>query len=309
MKAPNGAPSKWGGANKQDLAEVLTPEELIILNSNVGDLYDRINKFNKHWEAKIENNKLKIKISDGRNVSKHLVMMKAVNELRSILDEYSLLIFDKFGDAAKGFTEDKFDTIIDEVLDDPSGVILNEKHIPKPDNVRCEIVWDDNTWVVKILGPNKEVRSTYRLLYGFCRLVKHRKIEGTLSKDFDFRETINRNLKEDQWLWLSVRHFPEEQLTYISYVENKIEDNQLSEIEGLIKSQTEVKQAKSNQYSNNEESKLDKEKLKSIKKEPSTQASLRKSQKDGAQELFKKAGKGDDYDTHMMISDSDSSDG
>ena len=266
---------------------------------------EKLNKFKQQWEAKIENNRLKVKISEGRNLSKHLTMMTAVNDLRSILDEYSILTFDKFAEIAKGFTEEKFDTIIDEVLDDPSEVIFNETHIPKPDNVRCEIVESGHNWEVKIMGPNKEVKSTYRLLYGLSRLIKHKKIEGTLQKDFNVEEIINRNLEEHQYLWLSVRHFPEEQLTFISYIDNKIEDMQLMEIEGLITSQVVVKQVEKNQSLTKEESKSSREKKKSNKKDHHT--SPRKGHKNREKEIFNTVDQQEHGDTYVMCSD-DSSD-
>jgi len=62
--------SKWGNAEFQDLKEVLLPDELTILNSNIDQLNLEIKQFKNKFFTKIENNRIKVEISDKKNYNK-----------------------------------------------------------------------------------------------------------------------------------------------------------------------------------------------------------------------------------------------
>lgn len=154
-----------------------------MVNSNINQLNSKIEEFKKKFHAKIENNFLKLNILETKNYNRKVTMKVILNELRVILDNYTVRTF-KFSNNSKEYEEKEFYQRLDQSLDDPDEVILDEKHIPKSDEVRFKLKCDEfgNKSCV-IYGPNREVNCTYRLLYGFNSTIIP--LDKERSKDID----------------------------------------------------------------------------------------------------------------------------
>mmetsp|Transcript_1589 Transcript_1589/g.1400 ORF Transcript_1589/g.1400 Transcript_1589/m.1400 type:complete len:347 (+) Transcript_1589:308-1348(+) len=175
---------KWGDALKEDLRKILTDDEIFLLDSNIEALNNKISLFKKKVNAKIENLKIKIVVPSFKNYNKEALLKSVINELRSILDKYSLRSFE-FSSSTKSISLEKFSDKLEDVIDDPNEHIKTEKHIPKSDEVRCDI-YEDTIKVkhCKIYGSSREANALFRLIFAYNRSFYQRR-EKAIEKNFE----------------------------------------------------------------------------------------------------------------------------
>lgn len=250
----------WGAATNIYLKTILHEDELYLLSQNIDVLNDEIREFKSKFNAKIDwinansssQPKLKVCVNFHKNHNVEQIMKWIVNELRMILDKYSVYEF-KFSETSKYFNFEDFDRILDLVLHDPNSIITSQKHIPKPDNVQINLIeWrvddisqksliQEENWpfICKICGPNTEVNSTKRLISAFNNIFVSKEItaNGIEQKELDhILETVFKaDISQNKLKWIKVQKIEDIDLACISYISTMISQKDIKKIEKLCK--------------------------------------------------------------------------
>jgi hypothetical protein len=85
-------------------------------------------------------------------------LKRIINELRIILDDYSILSFNFSEDASK-FKKKTLNDIIDSALDDPNQFKTSEQHLPKGESIKWELDSSGPMLKCVIAGRNNEVKA------------------------------------------------------------------------------------------------------------------------------------------------------
>jgi hypothetical protein len=189
---------------------------------------------------------LKILINEEFNYSSTRVIQTAINGMRSILDQYSIREF-VFSKEALGFKDSKF---IDNALDSPESIILEEIYLHCPDNVNVTIERSDCQLKAIIMGENRGVMSTYRLINAINKIIKGNKIQGKLSDDVDIKKLIKSHFEGEDFFLIDVTRGEEDkqECVFVSYI-NILEQDKIDSFLNSLKDQIMTKKSSNSKKS------------------------------------------------------------
>ena len=182
----------------------------------------------------MDKQKIKITIANETQSEVEIILRKLINELRLILDEYSIMSF-KFCEDASKFDLRVFQDILDTIFDDPATLCTNEIHLPKGESIEWKIQEIDSEVNCLLCGKNNEVKACIRLLHWFNKLIKSEEINGILSENLGFNEEEEQSgLIEKEHRFFSIKENKNLKKIYIAHIKNKVTPEEIDKYKKLI---------------------------------------------------------------------------
>ena len=226
------------------LSKFLTNEEQQLLGYGLHYLDEEVKKFCVKNNIKIENSKIKVSLQKEEN-NKEEKLMDILNNLRLILDEYSIFSFE-FWKEASNFTLKMFEDILDTALDNPNDFKTHEMHLQKGESIKWQL--DNSSSPLKCIfaGKNNEVKAWKRFLHCFNKLIISEWIPGFYKEAVINSENEDTSILEKLHSFYNINSDLKEGIVYLNYIKNKVAAKELDNIRGRINKKEEIKEQPDN---------------------------------------------------------------